>query len=51
MQKGLIKRVLESLDLHVGTANGKFTPAEGKPLSESYLWSAWNVHRDNEKKR
>ncbi len=31
-QKGLIKRVLETLGLDVGTPNGKFTPAKGKPL-------------------
>ncbi|KAL7460189.1 hypothetical protein ACHAXS_000653 [Conticribra weissflogii] len=30
-QKGLIKQVLEILCLNVGTANGKFTPAKGKP--------------------
>ncbi len=28
MQKGLIKQVLETLGLNVGTANGKFTPAK-----------------------
>ncbi len=32
-QKGLIKRVLETLGLDVGTAYGKFTPAKGKPLA------------------
>ncbi len=31
-QRGLIKRVLETLGLDVGTLNGKFTPAKGKPL-------------------
>ncbi len=31
MQKGLIKQVLETLGLDVGTTNGKFTPVEGRP--------------------
>ncbi len=33
-QKGLIKQVLETLGLDVGTLNGKFTPAKGKPLAK-----------------
>ncbi len=31
-QRGLIKQVLETLGLDVGTANGKFTPSRGNPL-------------------
>ncbi len=31
--KGLIKQLLETLGLDVGTANGKLTPAKGKPLA------------------
>ncbi len=34
MQNNLIKRVLETLGLNVGTANGKFNHAEGKPLAK-----------------
>ncbi len=34
MQKGLIKQVLETTDLDVGTTNGKFTPAKGMPLAK-----------------
>ncbi len=33
-QKGLIKKVLGTLGLNVGTANGKFTPDKGKPLAK-----------------
>ncbi len=32
MQKGLTKRVLKTLGLNVGTTNGKFISAKGKPL-------------------
>ncbi len=32
MQKDLIKPVLETLGLNIGTATGKFTPVKGKPL-------------------
>ncbi len=32
MQKDLMKQVLETLDLDIGIANGRFTPVEGKPL-------------------
>ena len=31
-QTGLIERVIESMGLDVGTVNGKWTPAEAKPL-------------------
>jgi hypothetical protein len=31
-QTGLIDRVIESMGLDVGTVNGKWTPAEAKPL-------------------
>ncbi|KAL7460116.1 hypothetical protein ACHAXS_000583, partial [Conticribra weissflogii] len=33
-QKGLIKQVLETLGLDVGTANGKFTAVKAKPLAK-----------------
>ncbi len=33
-QKGVIKQMFETLGLDVGTANGKFTPAKGKPLAK-----------------
>ncbi len=32
--KGLIKQVWATLGLNVGTTNGKFTPAIGKPLAK-----------------
>ncbi len=38
-QKSLIKQVLETLGLSVGTANGEFTPAKGEPLAK-------HVHRE-----
>ncbi len=34
MHKGLIKQVLETLGLDIGTSNGKFTPAKRKPLAK-----------------
>ncbi len=36
-QEGLIKQVLETLGLDDKTANGKFTPAKGKPLVKHVL--------------
>ncbi len=33
-QKGLMKKVLETLGLDVGTENGKLTPAKGNPLAK-----------------
>ncbi|KAL7447790.1 hypothetical protein ACHAXS_000093, partial [Conticribra weissflogii] len=33
-RKGLIKQVLETFGLDVGTANGKITSAKGKPLAK-----------------
>ncbi len=35
MQKSLIKQVLETLVLNVGTTNGKFSPARGMPLAKN----------------
>ncbi len=34
IQKGLIEQVTEFLSLNIGTANGMFTPAEGKSLAK-----------------
>ncbi|KAL7448319.1 hypothetical protein ACHAXS_000145, partial [Conticribra weissflogii] len=34
MQKRLIKQMLETFVLNIGTANGKITPAKGKPLAK-----------------
>ncbi len=42
MQKGLIKQVLETLVINVGTASGKFTPAKhahGEPASDDFNYN------------